>query len=100
VIASSAGEAGLLGQERKKRRVTQDELAARIGKKVNYLKKIEAGAAYPSQVTRDAIREALSYCWVCEELSGKKHRLKEDLPPDDELYMKPPRFVERDSENA
>lgn len=79
----------MLGQERKKRRVTQEELAARVGIKLNYLKKIEAGQSYPSEDTRKAIRKALQVCWVCEAFD-KAHKLP-DLPPDDDLYMKPPK---------
>jgi DNA-binding XRE family transcriptional regulator len=77
----------VLKSEREKRRYTREEVAERVGVKLNYYRHIENGAV-PSQEVKDAIRVMFSECPVCRDL-GVKCTRKLPVPPDDELYAPP-----------
>ncbi len=74
----------VLLEERKKRRMTREELAALAGIKPNYLRHIENGTP-PGQDTKDAIRVALERCPVHAAFGiDCKHKLP--VPGDEVLY--------------
>ncbi len=80
---ADVAEPVLLKDEREKRRITREEMAARVKVKKNYYRHIEMGTK-PSKEVREAIRAVLAECPVHRALGIRCKELP--VPPDEELY--------------